>query len=75
VVPVLAAFSPRPEAVAAARELVAAYERHQEKGAGAFVHHGHMVDAPTMLQARNVLRMTAWLERVGGEGLAGGPGV
>jgi citrate lyase subunit beta-like protein len=38
-----------------------AFEAHQSSGQGAFVFEGRMIDAPTMLQARNVLRLSARL--------------
>eukprot|EP00887_Chlorella_sp_A99_P002681 scaffold6.g2681.t1 len=50
--PVQRYFSVDAEEAAAARELVAAYNHHQERGVGAFEHRGKMIDSPTYLQAR-----------------------
>ncbi len=36
---------------------MAAFEAHQASGRGAFVHEGRMIDAPTMLQAQNVVAL------------------
>lgn len=55
-VPVInAAFTPAPEAVAEARELVAAFEEAGRRGVYAFTFRGRMVDAPHLAHARRVL--------------------
>ncbi|KAK7070212.1 hypothetical protein SK128_018770 [Halocaridina rubra] len=59
-VPVVqAAFSPRPEKVEWAADLVKAFEEHQRAGKGAFTFRGHMIDMPLLLQARNILQMAS----------------
>src|SRR5207253_1143473 len=50
-----AAFAPTREAVAAARELIAAFEEHERLGVYAFRFRGRMVDAPHLSQARKVV--------------------
>ena len=53
------AFSPGEEAVAEARELVAAYAEHSSRGAGAFAFRGEMVDAPHLARAKALLARAA----------------
>ena len=48
-------FTPPPEAVAEARELVAAFEAHTRRGVYAFTFKGQMVDAPHLTRARKLL--------------------
>ncbi|KAL4457554.1 hypothetical protein ABPG75_012419 [Micractinium tetrahymenae] len=60
-------FSPDPHDVEEARELVAAFERHQEEGTGAFTFRDKMIDQPTYLQARNLLRFAERLGLPGGQ--------
>jgi citrate lyase subunit beta-like protein len=62
------AFSPDPRDVEEARELVAAFEQHQAEGTGAFTFRDKMIDQPTYLQARNLLRLAA---RLSGSGESG----
>ncbi|MBI4629131.1 MAG: CoA ester lyase [Candidatus Rokubacteria bacterium] len=50
-----AAFTPAPEAIAEARELVAAFAEHARRGVYAFTFKGQMVDAPHLTRARKVL--------------------
>lgn len=50
-----AAFTPDPEAVAEARELVAAFEENQAAGRMAFLFRGEMVDVPHLRRARRIL--------------------
>jgi citrate lyase subunit beta / citryl-CoA lyase len=50
-----AAFTPDPDAVAEARELVAAFEEHRRQGAYAFRFKGQMVDAPHLTRALKVI--------------------
>lgn len=62
-VPILnAAFSPRPEEVAAAIELIAAYEKAQAEGRGAIAWKGAMVDQPVIDRARLLLQRHAAVE-------------
>ena len=49
------AFTPSKEALAEARELVAAFAEHAAKGAYAFRFKGQMVDAPHLARARKVI--------------------
>ncbi|KAK3858470.1 hypothetical protein Pcinc_035334 [Petrolisthes cinctipes] len=56
---VQAAFSPKPQKVEWARELVQAFEDHQQQGKGAFTFRGHMIDMPLLLQARNIIQMAS----------------
>ena len=50
-----AAFSPTRSEVAAARRLVAEFERHERAGRGVCVLDGKMVDLPVYRAARNLL--------------------
>lgn len=53
--PVNHAFTPSPAAIAEARALLDAYERHRETGRGAFAFDGSMIDAPHLARARRLL--------------------
>eukprot|EP00775_Hariotina_reticulata_P002992 gene2992-3275_t len=65
-VPVVqSAFSPATADIEAAMQLIQAYQDHQQQGQGAFVYQGRMIDAPTVLQARNVLALAERLESLG----------
>jgi len=57
------AFTPSPEKLEWARELTAAFQNHQSSGQGAFTFRGHMIDMPLLLQARNILQMSAHLKQ------------
>lgn len=62
-VPILnAAFSPRTEEVAAAHELIAAYEKALSEGKGAIAYKGAMVDQPVIDRARLLLQRQAAVE-------------
>ena len=50
-----AAFTPSPEELAEARELVAEFEAHASRGVYAFRFKGQMVDAPHLTRARKVI--------------------
>ena len=64
-IPVInAAFTPAPEIVAQARELVAAFAEHRARGVYAFRFNGQMVDAPHLAGALKILA------RAGEEGQA-----
>jgi citrate lyase beta subunit len=52
------AFAPTDAELTHAKAILAAYERHQASGTGAFVHEGRMVDMPIVRQARRILRST-----------------
>ncbi|GAB1598991.1 citramalyl-CoA lyase, mitochondrial-like [Argonauta hians] len=52
------AFSPSPEKVAWATELINKFEEHQLMGKGAFTYHGQMIDMPLLLQAKNIVKMS-----------------
>ncbi|KAL7646295.1 UNVERIFIED_CONTAM: hypothetical protein RMT77_003204 [Armadillidium vulgare] len=56
---VQAAFSPSPEKIRWAEELVRSFKKHQEEGKGAFTFEGNMIDRPLLLQAENVLKITS----------------
>ena len=49
------AFTPSPERIADAAELIAAFERHAADGRLSFLHNGQMVDAPHLARATAVL--------------------
>jgi citrate lyase beta subunit len=53
--PIQAAFTPSPEAIAAARRIVEAHTAHEASGVGAFALDGKMVDAPIVKAAQRVL--------------------
>ncbi len=53
--PILAAFTPSAEEVAAAQRLVEAYAASQAAGAGAFALDGKMVDTPMLRAAQRIL--------------------
>jgi citrate lyase beta subunit len=55
VLPVQMAFTPSPEEIAWARELLAAFEAHQAQGKGAFAWQGQMVDRPVIRRAEGIL--------------------
>ena len=62
-VPILnVAFSPRPQEVEAARELIVAYETAQREGRGAISFKGAMVDQPVVDRARLLLQRHAAVE-------------
>ena len=49
------AFTPSPETLAEARELIAEFETHAKRGVFAFRFHGQMVDAPHLMRAKKVV--------------------
>lgn len=53
--PVQQAFTPSADAIAAARQLVDAFEAHQLQGTGAFALDGKMIDMPLLKNAQKVL--------------------
>ena len=56
------AFTPDPLEVAAARQLIEAFEKHQQEGTGAFSMDGKMVDMPMIRAAERVLERAMWDE-------------
>ncbi|KAL5009887.1 hypothetical protein ScPMuIL_012192 [Solemya velum] len=57
------AFSPTPEKVELAKEIIKAFELHQKSGKGAFTFQGDMIDMPLVLQARNTVQMDKAIQR------------
>jgi citrate lyase subunit beta-like protein len=53
--PVQEAFTPDPETIANALEIMEAYKQHQASGIGAFAMNGKMIDAPIVKAAERVL--------------------
>lgn len=53
--PIYKVFTPRPDDIARARRVIAAYQEHQQAGAGVFVLDGKMIDLPMVRYAENVL--------------------
>ncbi|XP_056145973.1 citramalyl-CoA lyase, mitochondrial [Lampris incognitus] len=56
-------FSPSRERVEWARELIAAFDRHQTEGKGAFTFRGSMIDMPSLKQAQNIVSLLAAVPR------------
>uniref|UniRef100_A0A2I3RKH6 Citramalyl-CoA lyase n=2 Tax=Pan troglodytes TaxID=9598 RepID=A0A2I3RKH6_PANTR len=50
-------FSPSPEKVKWAEELIAAFKEHQQLGKGAFTFQGSMIDMPLLKQAQNTVTL------------------
>ncbi|MBI2460148.1 MAG: CoA ester lyase [Candidatus Rokubacteria bacterium] len=48
-------FTPSPEEAKEAEALIAAFEEHRQKGAGAFAYKGQMVDTPHLARARGIV--------------------
>ncbi|XP_061697622.1 citramalyl-CoA lyase, mitochondrial isoform X2 [Syngnathoides biaculeatus] len=63
VVAVQEEFSPTQQRVRWAKELIAAFERHQKEGKGAFTFQGSMIDLPSLKQAQNVVTLSAAVAR------------
>lgn len=51
------AFSPSPEQIEWATELISAFDEHQATGKGAFTFRGNMIDMPLLLQAKNIVQL------------------
>jgi len=49
------AFSPSPEKIRWATNLIEAFNQHQQSGKGAFTFEGNMIDRPLLLQAQNIV--------------------
>ncbi|XP_077977563.1 citramalyl-CoA lyase, mitochondrial-like [Glandiceps talaboti] len=56
-------FSPSPDKVEWASELVKAFEEHQNSGKGAFTFRGSMIDMPLLLQAKNILKLAESVQK------------
>ncbi|XP_076118660.1 citramalyl-CoA lyase, mitochondrial [Alosa pseudoharengus] len=52
-------FSPSPERVSWAQELIAAFDEHQKLGKGAFTFRGSMIDMPSLKQAQNIVTLAS----------------
>nr|XP_017199061.2 citramalyl-CoA lyase, mitochondrial isoform X2 [Oryctolagus cuniculus] len=50
-------FSPSPEKMKWAEELIAAFQEHQQLGKGAFTFRGSMIDMPLLKQAHNIVTL------------------
>ncbi|XP_062049969.1 citramalyl-CoA lyase, mitochondrial isoform X2 [Lepus europaeus] len=50
-------FSPSPEKIKWAEELIAAFQEHQQLGKGAFTFRGSMIDMPLLKQAHNIVTL------------------
>ncbi|KAI1899600.1 hypothetical protein AGOR_G00063460 [Albula goreensis] len=57
--PVQEEFSPSPERIKWAQELISAFKEHQKLGKGAFTFHGSMIDMPSLKQAQNIVTLAA----------------
>ncbi|XP_012878472.1 PREDICTED: citrate lyase subunit beta-like protein, mitochondrial [Dipodomys ordii] len=50
-------FTPSPEKIQWAKELIAAFNEHQQLGKGAFTFRGSMIDMPLLKQAQNIVTL------------------
>ncbi|XP_063130431.1 citramalyl-CoA lyase, mitochondrial isoform X1 [Rattus norvegicus] len=50
-------FTPTPEKIRWAEELIAAFKEHQQLGKGAFTFQGSMIDMPLLKQAQNIVTL------------------
>ncbi|KAM5288638.1 citramalyl-CoA lyase, mitochondrial isoform 2-T2 [Ctenodactylus gundi] len=50
-------FTPSPEKIQWAEELIAAFREHQQLGKGAFTFQGSMIDMPLLKQAQNIVTL------------------
>nr|XP_009508650.1 PREDICTED: LOW QUALITY PROTEIN: citrate lyase subunit beta-like protein, mitochondrial [Phalacrocorax carbo] len=68
-------FSPSPEKIKWAQELISAFEEHQRLGKGAFTFHGSMIDMPLLKQAQNIVTLATAIRKneLVNEALAMGP--
>ncbi|XP_038673960.1 citramalyl-CoA lyase, mitochondrial isoform X2 [Scyliorhinus canicula] len=58
------AFSPNPERVKWAQELIDAFGEHQKLGKGAFTFRGSMIDMPSLKQAQNVITLASAIKEM-----------
>ncbi|OXB79912.1 UNVERIFIED_CONTAM: hypothetical protein H355_000942 [Colinus virginianus] len=56
-------FSPSPEKIEWAQELISAFEEHQRLGKGAFTFRGSMIDMPLLKQARNIVTLATAIKK------------
>ncbi|XP_077199934.1 citramalyl-CoA lyase, mitochondrial isoform X2 [Paroedura picta] len=56
-------FSPSPEKIKWAQELIAAFDEHQSIGKGAFTFRGSMIDMPLLKQARNIVTLATAIKK------------
>ncbi|XP_039237943.1 citramalyl-CoA lyase, mitochondrial isoform X1 [Pipra filicauda] len=56
-------FSPSPEKIKWAQELISAFEEHQQLGKGAFTFHGSMIDMPLLKQAQNIVTLATAIKK------------
>ncbi|XP_075419573.1 citramalyl-CoA lyase, mitochondrial [Tenrec ecaudatus] len=56
-------FSPSPEKLQWAEELIAAFQDHQQLGKGAFTFQGSMIDMPLLKQARNIVTLATAIKK------------
>ncbi|XP_077014701.1 citramalyl-CoA lyase, mitochondrial isoform X1 [Tamandua tetradactyla] len=56
-------FSPSPEKIKWAEELIAAFKEHQQLGKGAFTFRGSMTDMPLLKQAENIVTLATAIKK------------
>ncbi|XP_012689510.1 citramalyl-CoA lyase, mitochondrial [Clupea harengus] len=56
-------FSPSPERINWAQELIHAFDEHQKLGKGAFTFRGSMIDMPSLKQAQNIVTLASAVQR------------
>ncbi|XP_077783815.1 citramalyl-CoA lyase, mitochondrial isoform X5 [Podarcis muralis] len=56
-------FSPSPEKIMWAEELITAFEEHQRIGKGAFTFRGSMIDMPLLKQAQNIVSLATAIQK------------
>nr|KAF6460120.1 citramalyl-CoA lyase [Molossus molossus] len=56
-------FSPSPEKIKWAEELIAAFKEHQQLGKGAFTFQGSMIDMPLLKQAQNIVTLATSIKK------------
>lgn len=57
------AFSPSPEQIDWAKELITAFNEHQATGKGAFTFRRNMIDMPLLLQAKNIVELAKAVQK------------
>lgn len=56
-------FSPSPQEIAAAQQLIEAHRQHQTEGTGAFAYQGKMIDMPMIRSAQKILDQASSIQR------------
>ncbi|XP_048710150.2 citramalyl-CoA lyase, mitochondrial isoform X3 [Caretta caretta] len=56
-------FSPSPEKIKWAQELISAFEEHQRLGKGTFTFQGSMIDMPLLKQAQNIVTLATAIKK------------